>query len=424
MSLPSYYSRIGCLLTATIAALGCSQSDQIHSYTVAKETPQVAADGVATAARPNPAATTSNSQRPGDTANDRMIAAIVPHKDQATFFKVVGPAADVDKVAKEFATFLASMRINEEGGKMTWHLQPTWTQEEGTGMRLATIHIPAEPKPLELTVTQLAWRGTTDDFLNNINRWRGQMQLPPIDAKQLAKETKEIKAGEISITLVDLKGHFQSGMTPPFGGGAPIVDGAAPTQRAGDLTPDANAKSLPPGHPPIAPTADNAELARTEVVQSNAPRFTLPATWKELPAEGMRKAAFSVADGDKQALVTVIEFPASAGPMIADPLENVNRWRREVGLAPVDKNGLATVTESINVGGQDATYMAAIPDAAKRAESQVDRATVAAMVPHSGRIWFIKMIGSPDLVAAEQEHFKEFLKSVRFTADPGAPDGN
>ena len=67
---------------------------------------------------------------------------------------------------------------------------------------------------------------------------------------------------------------------------------------------------------------------------------------------------------------------------------------------------------------------AAIPDAAKREESQVDRATLAAMVPHAGRIWFIKMIGSPDLVAAEQEHFKDFLKSVRFTADGGAPDGN
>src|SRR5262245_18812283 len=162
-----------------------------------------------------------------------MLAAIVPHKDQATFFKVVGPAAAVDKVANEFAAFLTSVSIEKEGGKMTWLLRPTWTQEEGTGMRLATIHIPAEPKPLELTVTQLAWRGTTDDTISNINRWRGQMQLPPINAKQLDEETQEIKAGDNTITLVDLKGHFQGGMTPPFAGGAPFAGRSAPAQQAG-----------------------------------------------------------------------------------------------------------------------------------------------------------------------------------------------
>ena len=93
----------------------------------------------------------------------------------------------------------------------------------------------------------------------------------------------------------------------------------------------------------------------------------------------MRKAAFSVEDGSKQAVITVIELSASA-PRIADPLDNVNRWRGEVGLPRVDKESLTKVTESMKIGGQDATYMAAIPDASKPEESQIPRATVAAMV--------------------------------------------
>jgi hypothetical protein len=50
-------------------------------------------------------------------------------------------------------------------------------------------------------------------------------------------------------------------------------------------------------------------------------------------------------------------------------------------------------------------------------------AVLAAMVPEGKRIWFFKIKGDRDLVAAEQEHFKDFLKSVRFTADRGATDG-
>jgi hypothetical protein len=46
------------------------------------------------------------------------------------------------------------------------------------------------------------------------------------------------------------------------------------------------------------------------------------------------------------------------------------------------------------------------------------------MVPEGDRIWFIKMSGDRELVAAEQEGFKTFLKSVRFHADRGANDGN
>ena len=40
--------------------------------------------------------------------------------------------------------------------------------------------------------------------------------------------------------------------------------------------------------------------------------------------------------------------------------------------------------------------MAAMPDASKPEESQVDRATLAAMVHDGDRIWFFKMIGDRD----------------------------
>jgi len=191
------------------------------------------------------------------------------------------------------------------------------------------------------------------------------------------------------------------------------------------LPPAKDNESLPAGHPPGDASVESAPDASSNIArsQSSDPAFDLPKTWRILPADGMRKAAFSVADGSKQAVITVIELSTKA-PRVADPLDNVNRWRGEVGLPRVDKDSLAEVTESMKIGGLDATYMAAIPDASKPEESQIPRATLAAMVRDGERIWFFKMNGARELVAAEQQNFRDFLKSVRFTTDRGATDGN
>jgi hypothetical protein len=46
------------------------------------------------------------------------------------------------------------------------------------------------------------------------------------------------------------------------------------------------------------------------------------------------------------------------------------------------------------------------------------------MVTSGDRIWFVKMTGNREVVAAQEDEFKSFLKSFRFSADGGANDGN
>jgi hypothetical protein len=65
-----------------------------------------------------------------------------------------------------------------------------------------------------------------------------------------------------------------------------------------------------------------------------------------------------------------------------------------------------------------------VPDATKPEQSQADRATLAAMVTSGDRVWFVKMTGDRELVAAQEDEMKSFLKSFRFAADGGANDGN
>lgn len=120
-------------------------------------------------------------------------------------------------------------------------------------------------------------------------------------------------------------------------------------------------------------------------------------------------------------LFTLINFPAREGPMIADPLQNVNRWRGEVGLPAVTQDELSNATESIVIDGQTAAYVPAIPEASK---TQSNLAELAAMVKNGDQIWFLKLKGDRDVVVAQEAAFKAFLKSLHFAGDRGATDGH
>ena len=110
--------------------------------------------------------------------------------------------------------------------------------------------------------------------------------------------------------------------------------------------------------------------------------------------------------------------------MIAEPLPNVNRWRREVGLPDVTAEELPKSSESIEIDGKPATYVRAVPDPSQADQSKADLATLAAMVKDGDQVWFFKLIGERSVVVAQEDAFKTFLKSVRFAADGGATDGN
>jgi hypothetical protein len=293
-------------------------------------------------------------------------------------------------------------------------------------MRAATFWVPTDDKPLEISVTTLPWRGTPDELLSNVNRWRGQLQLPAIEARGLADVTSELEAGDAKITLVDLKGQFQgSGMMGgPFAGQVGAASGT--TELAEVRATPGSANELPAGHPPIDGTNNQqADAPLKSPSDPNLPKFDVPKSWQQRPpASAMRKAEFGIGDGPKTAVVTLIDFSTNAGPMIADPLENVNRWRGEVGFPATTKEALDQELEELEVGGQTATYVRLVPDESKPEQSQADRATLAAMIPSGDRIWFVKMTGSREVVAAQEDEFKSFLKSFRFPADGGANDGN
>ncbi|HEY4233945.1 MAG TPA: hypothetical protein VGM76_11000 [Lacipirellulaceae bacterium] len=413
--LPRIVGVFGVLGIAIIGVVGCRPADQIQTYSVPKEVRPVAATEAASS----------------ETA-DRMLAAILPDGDKAWFLKLVAPVDAVVAQEPAINEFFASVRPAPDKPHPDWKLPEGWEERAGNGMRAATIVIPTSTKPLEISVTSLPWTGTPDETLVNVNRWRGQMQLAEIGPQGLAECTHEITAGDAKLTIVDLQGHMKSGgMSPPFAGGGPFSGGAPFVGRDRDKS--GTTANIPAGHPPIAggaadlpaghPPLDNATEKAAQ--HNDSPlTYKAPESWHEKPLTAMRKASFSIADGAQVADVSVIDFPTAAGPMMADPLANVNRWRGEVGLPQVTQKELTQCTESIEIDGKQATFVDAVPDTSKPDQSQADQGTLAAMLKSGDTIWFVKMKGSRDLVAAQRDQFKAFLKSVRFSAAGGAHDGN
>jgi hypothetical protein len=238
--------------------------------------------------------------------------------------------------------------------------------------------------------------------------------LPPTDAENVAKDIRKIKAGDKTITIVDLRGRYTGGMMPPFAGRGPAAPAPPPGAPPG----------LPPGHPPIDAAQNSPTAPPAASVAAGSPKFTAPKDWQVLPADGFRKAAFAIGDAEHRAVVTLIDFPATEGPMIADPLTNVNRWRREVGLNEIKADGLAKIAEKVDIDGRPATYVRLVPDASQPEESKSNLATLAAMAKTGDRIWFVKMHGDRTVVTAQEDAFKTFLKSLRFDGGGGATDGN
>jgi len=151
-------------------------------------------------------------------------------------------------------------------------------------------------------------------------------------------------------------------------------------------------------------------------------RWELPAGWQELPAGQMRVGYFAVAGQTNQkAEVTIIPLPGMAG----GDLENVNRWRAQVGLAPVKQEELPKLIEAIQVGGQPGQLydFAGTPyDGSEKSRLLV------AVLRSEGTAWFFKMLGDEGLVAQQKPVFVDFLKRLAFekaTAGPAvgaAPD--
>ncbi|MEI6226429.1 MAG: hypothetical protein WCS72_16915 [Deltaproteobacteria bacterium] len=132
-------------------------------------------------------------------------------------------------------------------------------------------------------------------------------------------------------------------------------------------------------------------------------RWALPKGWTETrSAGGMRYATIKpTAQGKIEVSVTV--FPGPAGGELA----NVNRWRNQIGLPPVDEAALAKDRKALkSPAGSLAVFD-------YTGEGKEKTRMVAAILFAGGNSWFVKMVGDAGPVAASRADFVRLLESLR-----------
>lgn len=103
------------------------------------------------------------------------------------------------------------------------------------------------------------------------------------------------------------------------------------------------------GMAPVADFADNTTdafdklLTSLDFAEPEKPKWDLGDAWKEQPGSGMRYANLQL--GDVQ--FSVIKLPLPPGPERKYILDNVNRWRGQVGLGPLTSAQLSQMSYKV-----------------------------------------------------------------------------
>lgn len=389
---PSVWCALGLL---SIALAGCDRQEELRTYRVPKEAPV--------------------------TAPARTVA-------------LAGPAPEGHAAAP----------VSED---VKWTLPAGWKEQPGgSDMRLATLLPNPEDPQFGVTVVRVPPAGKNLQF--NINRWEEQVGLKPSKADELGKVIKQVDVNGVPALVIDLAGPPAKPADPPsqrilvaiFDRGADVwffklsaADEKVAPHAAKFQELVASVRFVP-GTPKAAPAAHGhaggaGEAASRPAAGGDNPHagaamtpkklasYDTPAGWqKENKANAMRVVSFQVGQGEAAAEMIVTRLNAGN---VGSFLDNVNRWRGQVGLEPVAVQKDAGESQPVDIAGEQAAQFDYTGPAAG---GKPAKRVVVALSMVGPDIWFFKLLGPAATVERERPAMAAFLKSIKF-ADAGDAAG-
>ncbi len=380
-----------------LTLLACKQDKEIKVYRIAKEAPASAA-----AADPN-------AGMPG-----MMPGGVIPKTADGT-----DPHAGLsaEQLAAAGTMMNSAMEFSDKA-PAHWKKQPL------SPMLLVKYLVEGEDgATLEVTFSTL--RSAPGGLLANINRWRGQLGREPFDVASLKQNSQTVTSGFGDAVFVEVEGLLSDadpkkdgrlmGAIAESGPSAWFFklrgnDTLAVAERENFIRWIESVKPAGPAEPakvPMHGTAPGEGITPPKeaavVPAGDGPvTWQLPDGWAMGKGSSARYATIAVtgADGAKGELA-ITHFPGDVGGDLA----NVNRWRGQIGLGPIDQAALAPSVTQVTAG----------PKTIKLIDvTGPQNRCAAGWVSHGGETWFFKFTGPDALVGAEKAKFTAFLESIRF----------
>lgn len=300
-----------------------------------------------------------------------------------------------------------------------------WEKQPPSSMRQASYLVKGK-EGAQADISLIILGGAAGGSLDNVNRWLAQLGQAAITQEQLGGMSQTVSSPMGKVMVVDLQGKPSSGDASKDGrilAGMVGVDGAtwfykmrgnaevvgaekqnflkwiASVKRAAAVP----ATSASQGAAPIVPVAASTTAAPREGGQEKPKvSWSQPKAWQPSQGSSMRYASFSAKDSDgKTADISVSFLPGQAGT----DLENVNRWRGQMGLTPVAEADLQAAVFPVTCRDGSLKMMELAGGDAKMlvAWTRVD-----------GNTWFFKLTAPVALADRQKPAFKGFLESVKF----------
>lgn len=288
-----------------------------------------------------------------------------------------------------------------------------WNELQPGAMRAARFSVPNNSGH-DIDVSVIALPGVAAGKLDIVNLWREQVRLPTVSEADLAAMTETVQVGDKQGDLFDMVSAEQ------------LIDEKHPARILVAMVKDNNTSwfmkmtgedvSVREQKPKFIEflkslTFDYGSHEGDEQITSQPPQQTtnsggkpawqVPANWKEVPPTEMLLAKFVVpGKGEDKAEITVSVFPGDVGGVHA----NINRWRRQIGLAEVDEQTTKQLAQPLAGVSRDAVIVDMSGATAR---------LIGAIVPDGSRTWFYKMTGAPSVAAAEKDSLVKFVQSAK-----------
>ena len=371
-------------------AAGCGK-DEVRVYQAPQETPTVAAA--------NPQGKTTQSPSASE---------------------VPGSAASGSAAAEAGAS---------ERPAVPWTVPAGWEEKPASGMRVASYGV-KRPDGRSADISVVAMGGGAGGELENVNRWRDQIGLEPATEADLAGLRSIIPAGNRQVVVYELDGKkavldgkyaartlaailpagemtvffkitgenaLVAEQKPQFLAWLKSVDTGG---SGGESVPEASSAA------PAAPAAPAASTGSSGSVAGGAadglPNWQVPSGWKAAGPKPMRLASFDIPDAAGNGDISISKLAGDGGGLLA----NVNRWRGQVGLAPLEASALSANSKAVaTAGGDNGTWVELVGS---------EKTILGAIVVRGDVSWFFKMTAPAAVAARNREAFEQFVRSIRF----------
>ena len=284
--------------------------------------------------------------------------------------------------------------------KLKYTLPNGWKEKTLTQMRVASFEAVEGGKQIDISVIPLG--GTAGGDAPNVNRWRGQVGLEPLDEAALTKLAEKIEIAVIPAQLYDVTG------TAPGSGDAQRILGVIlhrdETAWFFKVTGDADLAAKQKAN--FTAFLKSVEFGGLPAAESSndTPTWTVPSDWQTGQLTQFLVAKYVITgSGGVIAEVNVGSLDREKGELAP----NVNRWRGQLGLPPMDD----IKTTSLEVAGSSASV---VEFEGTNARTGQPARLVAAIVPAGSQTWFYKLMGEPALVVAQKDAFLKFIQSAQY----------